>query len=227
MIARAKCKRNPSPVPPARPHEPVPPRSAPFSAYDGVVPARGKALLKTDIAIVVPPGTYGRVGESDSGGETPHPPPPLSHSPNPRSPQPRARAWPGRTASTSAPASSVRRAKDSSRPPSHLPPPPPPYPPPHPSSPSHRPDEDYRGNVGVILFNHSDVDFPVKAGDRVAQLILERLAIAEVAVVDELSETERGAGGFGSTGVTGTAPAAAAAAAAAAPGSADKKQRTE
>jgi dUTPase len=37
-------------------------RSA-YSAYDGVVPARGKALLKTDVAIAVPAGTYGRVGE--------------------------------------------------------------------------------------------------------------------------------------------------------------------
>jgi hypothetical protein len=34
-----------------------------YSAYDGVVPARGKALLKTDVAIAVPAGTYGRVGE--------------------------------------------------------------------------------------------------------------------------------------------------------------------
>lgn len=39
------------------------------SAYDGVVPARGKALLKTDIAIVIPPGTYGRVGAKDLARE--------------------------------------------------------------------------------------------------------------------------------------------------------------
>jgi dUTP pyrophosphatase len=39
------------------------PTSVYCSAYDGVVPARGKALLKTDLAIAVPEGTYGRVGE--------------------------------------------------------------------------------------------------------------------------------------------------------------------
>ena len=63
-------------------------------------------------------------------------------------------------------------------------------------------DYDYRGNVGVILFNHSDVDFAVKRGDRVAQLVLERISMAAVREVDELDSTERGAGGFGSTGVS-------------------------
>lgn len=62
-------------------------------------------------------------------------------------------------------------------------------------------DEDYRGEVGVVLFNHSDEDFVVKAGDRVAQLILERIATPEVVEVDDLDETVRGAGGYGSTGV--------------------------
>lgn len=62
-------------------------------------------------------------------------------------------------------------------------------------------DEDYRGNVGVILFNHGDKDFDIKAGDRVAQLILERIAIADVEEVSSLDETARGEGGFGSTGV--------------------------
>lgn len=37
-------------------------------------------------------------------------------------------------------------------------------------------DADYRGEVKVLLFNHSDVDFPIKAGDRVAQLVLERVS---------------------------------------------------
>jgi dUTP pyrophosphatase len=62
-------------------------------------------------------------------------------------------------------------------------------------------DEDFRGNVGVILFNHSDVDFHIKAGDRVAQLILEKIAIVPVEEVKELPDTVRGANGFGSTGV--------------------------
>ena len=62
-------------------------------------------------------------------------------------------------------------------------------------------DYDYRGNVGVILFNHAETDFEVKAGDRVAQLILERIMTPPVAEVADLGETERGAGGFGSTGV--------------------------
>ena len=63
-------------------------------------------------------------------------------------------------------------------------------------------DADYRGNVGVILFNHAETDFEVKAGDRVAQLILERIATPEVLEVEDLDDTARGAGGFGSTGVS-------------------------
>lgn len=63
-------------------------------------------------------------------------------------------------------------------------------------------DVDYRGTVGVILFNHSDVEFKVAAGDRVAQLILEHIYTPEVVEVEDLDETERNAGGFGSTGVS-------------------------
>ncbi|KAG4102493.1 mitochondrial deoxyuridine 5'-triphosphate nucleotidohydrolase [Neocallimastix lanati (nom. inval.)] len=61
-------------------------------------------------------------------------------------------------------------------------------------------DSDYRGNVGVIMFNFGEKEFVVKKGDRIAQLILERIYIPEVVEVDELDETTRGAGGFGSTG---------------------------
>ena len=61
-------------------------------------------------------------------------------------------------------------------------------------------DYDYRGDVGVILFNHNTEDFYVKKGDRVAQLILERISMASCIEVEELGSTERGAGGFGSTG---------------------------
>lgn len=62
-------------------------------------------------------------------------------------------------------------------------------------------DPDYRGNVGVILFNHSSKDFVVNVGDRIAQLILERVATPEVKEVAELDDTARASGGFGSTGV--------------------------
>jgi dUTP pyrophosphatase len=62
-------------------------------------------------------------------------------------------------------------------------------------------DADYRGPVGVVLFNHSDVDFAVKPGDRVAQMIIQVIATPEVAEVDDLDATVRGEGGFGSTGV--------------------------
>ena len=112
------------------------------SAYAGVVPARGKALLKTDLSIAVPAGTYGRVA--------------------PRS------------------GLALKHGIDTG---------------------AGVIDEDYRGNVGVILFNHSDADFAVAAGDRVAQLILERIATPEVVEVDSLDDTQRGAGGYGSTGV--------------------------
>ena len=61
-------------------------------------------------------------------------------------------------------------------------------------------DQDYRGNVGVILFNFGDEPFEVKKGDRIAQLILERIYIPTVKELASLDETERGAGGFGSTG---------------------------
>jgi dUTP pyrophosphatase len=112
------------------------------AAHDGIVPSRSKALIKTDLAIMVPPGTYGRVA--------------------PRS----GLAW---KHSIDVGAGVI--------------------------------DEDYRGNVGVILFNLSDVDFEVKEGDRIAQLVLEKIVTPEVEEVEELDESARGAGGFGSTGV--------------------------
>lgn len=112
-----------------------------YSAYDTVVPARGKALVKTDIQIEVPYGTYGRVA--------------------PRS----GLAWKN---FIDVGAGVI--------------------------------DQDYRGNVGVILFNHSDVDFDVKKGDRIAQLICERIVYPKVVEADTLTETARGEGGFGSTG---------------------------
>mmetsp|Transcript_5986 Transcript_5986/g.6876 ORF Transcript_5986/g.6876 Transcript_5986/m.6876 type:complete len:167 (+) Transcript_5986:144-644(+) len=113
-----------------------------YSAVSNVVPARGKALCKTDIAIACPPNTYGRIA--------------------PRS----GLAW---KKSIDVGAGVV--------------------------------DADYRGNVGVILFNLSDKDFEVKKGDRIAQLILEEICMADIEEVEDLDATERGHGGFGSTGV--------------------------
>mmetsp|Transcript_7018 Transcript_7018/g.8860 ORF Transcript_7018/g.8860 Transcript_7018/m.8860 type:complete len:188 (+) Transcript_7018:168-731(+) len=116
-----------------------------YSAMAGVVPARGKALLKTDLAIACPENTYGRIA--------------------PRS----GLAW---KKSIDVGAGVI--------------------------------DADYRGNVGIILFNLSDVDFEVKKGDRIAQLILERICMADLEEVEDLDATERAAGGFGSTGVSKT-----------------------
>ena len=61
-------------------------------------------------------------------------------------------------------------------------------------------DHDYTGEVKVVLFNHGDEDFVIKKGDRIAQLIIEKIEMPEVKLVDELLVTERGEGGFGSTG---------------------------
>ena len=62
-------------------------------------------------------------------------------------------------------------------------------------------DSDYRGEVGVILFNHGEQDFEVKMGDRIAQLILEKIDTPPVEEVQGLEGTVRGSGGFGSTGM--------------------------
>lgn len=61
-------------------------------------------------------------------------------------------------------------------------------------------DEGYRGEVGVILVNHSDKAFIVNAGMKIAQLVVQPVLSVEVREVKELSNTVRGAGGFGSTG---------------------------
>lgn len=61
-------------------------------------------------------------------------------------------------------------------------------------------DADYRGEVKVLLFNHAETDFEIKEGDRIAQLVLERIYTPDVVEVQELEESVRGAGGFGSTG---------------------------
>ncbi|KJE92385.1 deoxyuridine triphosphatase [Capsaspora owczarzaki ATCC 30864] len=112
-----------------------------YSAYDEVIPAQGKAIVKTDIAIAVPEGHYGRVA--------------------PRS----SIAWKN-----------------------------------HVDVGAGVIDADYRGNVGVILYNFGKEDFTIKRGDRIAQLILERISTPDVVEVEQLDDTQRGEGGFGSTG---------------------------
>lgn len=111
------------------------------SAYDLIVPARGKAIVKTDIQIELPEGCYGRI----------------------------------------APRSGLA-AKN------------------HIDIGAGVVDEDYRGNLGVVMFNHADVDFQVAKGDRIAQLICERIFYPEIVEAETLTDTERGSGGFGSTG---------------------------
>ena len=62
-------------------------------------------------------------------------------------------------------------------------------------------DEDYRGEVKVILVNLGKDIFRVSQGDRIAQLVLEKIVTPDVQVVRELGDTSRGDGGFGSTGI--------------------------
>ncbi|KAL6593794.1 hypothetical protein ACP70R_048695 [Stipagrostis hirtigluma subsp. patula] len=112
------------------------------SAVETVVPARGKALVATDLSIAIPEGTYARIAPRSGLA--------LKHS-------------------IDVGAGVI--------------------------------DADYRGPVGVILFNHSDTDFAVKPGDRIAQMIIQVIQTPEVAEVEDLDATVRGEGGFGSTGV--------------------------
>lgn len=55
--------------------------------------------------------------------------------------------------------------------------------------------------MGVVLINHGDKTFTVNQGDRIAQLIINKVEQVEFEVVNELDDTARGAGGFGSTNV--------------------------
>jgi len=61
-------------------------------------------------------------------------------------------------------------------------------------------DADYRGNVCVIIFNHSGTPFQIRRGDRVAQLICEKIVYPEICEVQALDNTELNTGGFGSSG---------------------------
>lgn len=62
-------------------------------------------------------------------------------------------------------------------------------------------DSDYRGELSVLLVNLSNEDFTVEAGERIAQMVIARHEQGEFVEVEELDDTERGAGGYGHTGV--------------------------
>ena len=61
-------------------------------------------------------------------------------------------------------------------------------------------DSDYRGELKIILFNHSNKEFIVNNNDRIAQIVLMPVLKVDFEEVDELPDTLRGSGGFGSTG---------------------------
>ena len=127
----------------------IPVKGSPFAAgydmhalTDATVPARGKVLVSTGIAMAIPEGNYGRIAPR-SGLAAKH--------------------------SIDVGAGVI--------------------------------DCDYRGEVKVLLFNLSDVDFELKANERIAQLIIEKYTPTDIAEVEDLDATVRGKGGFGSTGV--------------------------
>lgn len=62
-------------------------------------------------------------------------------------------------------------------------------------------DADYRGEIGIIIINHSDKAFVIEDGERVGQMVVARYERVAWEETDTLNETERGAGGFGHTGV--------------------------
>ena len=61
-------------------------------------------------------------------------------------------------------------------------------------------DAKYRGEIKVLLFNHSDKNFAIEPGDRIAQLLVQKIESINFLSVENLDETERNFGGFGSTG---------------------------
>ena len=112
-----------------------------YSAYDVTVPARGNALISTDLQIQLPEGCYGRIAPRSGMA--------LEH---------------------------------------------------HIDVGGGVIDQDYPGNLCVILFNHSDVPYAVSRGDRIAQLICEKIYYPTLTEVQLLDITERGERGFRSTG---------------------------
>ncbi|HOB68274.1 MAG TPA: dUTP diphosphatase [Syntrophorhabdaceae bacterium] len=65
-------------------------------------------------------------------------------------------------------------------------------------------DSDYRGEIKVILINLGNMDFTVRNGDRIAQMVFKNVVRVSWEVVEELPETKRNKGGFGSTGINKT-----------------------
>ena len=61
-------------------------------------------------------------------------------------------------------------------------------------------DSDFKGEVGVILINLSDVKYKIKPGDRIAQMIISSFSNVKWKLVDEIGQSKRGSSGFGSTG---------------------------
>jgi dUTP pyrophosphatase len=61
-------------------------------------------------------------------------------------------------------------------------------------------DADYRGEIGVLLINHGATPFPIRRGERIAQMVIAPVVRAELVAANSLSATDRGGGGFGSTG---------------------------
>ncbi|XP_063685618.1 uncharacterized protein LOC134819551 [Bolinopsis microptera] len=112
-----------------------------YSCQDCLIPAQGKAIVKTGISVALPDGCYGRIAPR-SGLAARH----------------------------------------------------------HIDIGAGVVDKDYRGEVGVVMFNLAQTDYQVTRGDRIAQLVLERILTPPVLEVEDLDSTERGEGGFGSTG---------------------------
>ena len=61
-------------------------------------------------------------------------------------------------------------------------------------------DSNYRGEIKILLFNHSDLDFQIEPEDRIAQILIQKVERVQFLPAEKLSETTRNKGGFGSTG---------------------------
>lgn len=121
------------------------PKSAGFdlkSAYDYIIPAKGKEIIKTDLQICVPEGTYGRIAPRSGLAANFH---------------------------IDVGAGVI--------------------------------DEDYRGELKIILFNHSNTEFLIEKGKSIAQLICEKIEYPILEECNNLPSTIRGSGGFGQSSI--------------------------